>query len=91
MAMARRMTISKGGQISVPVAVRSRWRTSSVILDDEGDRLVIRPAPDDPVAATRGVFAPEFASGPTVAELMAERREEEAEIDDRRHGRGPAA
>lgn len=61
------------------------------ILDDEGDRLVIRPAPDDPVAATRGVFAPEFASGPTVAELMAERREEEAEIDDRRHGHGPAA
>jgi hypothetical protein len=43
------------------------------LAHDEGDRLVIRPAPDDPVAATRGVFAPEFASGPTVAELMAER------------------
>jgi bifunctional DNA-binding transcriptional regulator/antitoxin component of YhaV-PrlF toxin-antitoxin module len=91
MVMARRMKISKGGQVSVPAAVRSRWRTSTVTLHDEGDRLVIRPAPDDPVTATRGVFAAEFESGPAVAELMAQRREEEAEIDERRHGHGPAA
>lgn len=85
------MKISKGGQVSVPAAVRSRWRTSTVTLDDEGDRLVIRPAPDDPVTATRGVFAAEFANGPTVAELMTQRREEEAEIEARRHRHGPAA
>lgn len=84
--MARRMKISKGGQVSVPAAVRSRWHTSTVTLDDEGDRIVIRPAPDDPVAATQGIFAAAFVGGPTVAELMAQRRKEEAELDERRHG-----
>ena len=34
--------------------VRHRWGTSTVTLDDQGDRIVIEPAPDDPIAAAEG-------------------------------------
>lgn len=34
MAMARRMKISKGGQLSVPAAIRARWQTNTVVVDD---------------------------------------------------------
>jgi AbrB family looped-hinge helix DNA binding protein len=52
----KRTTITRGGQISLPAAVRNRWGTRRVALDDRGDSVVVRPVPDDPVAATRGVL-----------------------------------
>lgn len=60
MNMKRRMRISKGGQISIPAAVRHRWATSTIALEDQGDRIVIEPAPDDPIAAAEGALAEEF-------------------------------
>lgn len=81
------MKISKGGQVSVPAEVRTRWQTSTVTVDDQGDRLVVRPAPDDPVAATSGVFADEFAGGPSLEAVMRERREEETEAEARKYRR----
>lgn len=55
--LMRRLRISKGGQLSVPADIRHRWNTSRVVLEDLGDRLVIRPTSDDPVGALRGAFA----------------------------------
>jgi bifunctional DNA-binding transcriptional regulator/antitoxin component of YhaV-PrlF toxin-antitoxin module len=60
MIMKRRMKISKGGQISIPARIRHRWATSTVALDDQGDRIVIEPAPDDPIAAAEGALASDF-------------------------------
>jgi bifunctional DNA-binding transcriptional regulator/antitoxin component of YhaV-PrlF toxin-antitoxin module len=60
MIMKARMKISKGGQISVPAAVRHRWGTSTVTVEDQGDQLVIAPAPDDPIAAAEGALAGEL-------------------------------
>ncbi len=54
------MRITSGGQISIPAAVRHRWGTSTITFDDQGDRIVIEPAPDDPVAAAEGALAAEF-------------------------------
>jgi AbrB family looped-hinge helix DNA binding protein len=58
--MKRRMRISKGGQISIPAPIRHRWGTSTVALEDQGDRIVLEPAPDDPIAAAEGALAEEF-------------------------------
>jgi len=58
--MARTMwrhRITAAGQLSLPADVRRRWATSTVVLEDEGDHLVVRPVPDDPIAAARGAFA----------------------------------
>jgi bifunctional DNA-binding transcriptional regulator/antitoxin component of YhaV-PrlF toxin-antitoxin module len=57
MVMAKRLAISSGGQVSVPAAVRKRWRTRTVLAEDRGDHIVLRPVPDDPVAASVGAFA----------------------------------
>jgi AbrB family looped-hinge helix DNA binding protein len=62
MIMKRRVRISKGGQISIPAAIRNRWGTHTVVLDDEGDRIVVAPAPDDPIAAAEGALASELGA-----------------------------
>jgi bifunctional DNA-binding transcriptional regulator/antitoxin component of YhaV-PrlF toxin-antitoxin module len=87
MAMVRRLVISRGGQVSVPAEVRKRWGTRAVIAEDQGDRLVLRPASDDPVAAVRGVLAEKMRGGPSSEELRAGARAEEVDVEDaqRRH------
>lgn len=76
--------ISKGGQISVPAEVRRRWGTRRLRLEDRGDELVITPAPEDPIAAARGIF--KGRSPYTSTELRRMAREEEAELEERRWG-----
>ncbi|MCA1736734.1 MAG: AbrB/MazE/SpoVT family DNA-binding domain-containing protein [Actinobacteria bacterium] len=55
--MRQRARISKGGQISIPAAIRHRWGTTTLALDDQGDRIILEPAPDDPIAAAEGALA----------------------------------
>jgi bifunctional DNA-binding transcriptional regulator/antitoxin component of YhaV-PrlF toxin-antitoxin module len=84
----RRLTITRGGQVSVPAAIRRRWGTSTVIAEDLGDALVLRPAPDDPIAAAGGALADELAHTPPTDDWRRQERELEAERD---AGAGPAA
>ena len=59
MIMKQRTRITTGGQISIPAVIRHRWGTSTVALEDLGDRVVIKPEPDDPIAAAEGALAGE--------------------------------
>jgi AbrB family looped-hinge helix DNA binding protein len=77
MLMKRRLRISKGGQISIPAPIRHRWGTSTVALDDQGDRIVLEPAPDDPIAAAEGALAAEFGA------IDLDRLREQAREDER--------
>jgi AbrB family looped-hinge helix DNA binding protein len=77
------MRVTASGQISVPAEVRRRWGVSRVQVIDEGDRLIVRPVPDDPIGELQGVFA---GAGPTVDEMRREARAEEAAAE-RRRGR----
>lgn len=82
MRMKQRMRISKGGQISIPAPIRHRWGTSTLTLEDRGDSLVLKPAPDDPIAAAAGALA---QYGPIdLAELRAIAREDERIAEERR-------
>jgi bifunctional DNA-binding transcriptional regulator/antitoxin component of YhaV-PrlF toxin-antitoxin module len=78
-----RLKVSKGGQISVPAAIRHRWGGSTISLEDHGDHVVLRPAPDDPIAAARGDLK-DLADGMTSDEMRREARAEEADLE-RRH------
>jgi AbrB family looped-hinge helix DNA binding protein len=82
MSMKRRLKISKGGQISIPAEIRHRWGTSTVALEDLGDRVVLAPAADDPVAAAEGALADAFP-GLDLARLRRVAREDErrAEVE----------
>ena len=81
----RYLMISKGGQISVPADVRKRWGTRRLQLEDRGEELVLRPAPDDPIAAARGILKGRIEY--TSEELRRMEREEEARIEERKWGR----
>jgi len=80
----KRLKISAGGQVSVPAAVRNRWKTRVVVADDRGDHLILRPAPEDPIDAALGAFA--HLPGPTADEARRMDREEEWEIEQRKLG-----
>jgi AbrB family looped-hinge helix DNA binding protein len=74
-----RHKITRAGQVSIPAEVRARWGTSTVAIEDEGDRIVLRPVPDDPIDALLGMFADDNPI--TGAEAIQATRDEEAEIE----------
>lgn len=80
MAM-KHLKISRGGQVSIPAEVRHRWGTSRLNVEDRGDSLVLRPAPDDPIAAFRGSLA---GLSKTSAELREIARGDERTAESRR-------
>ena len=72
MNMKKRMKISKGGQVSIP-------------LEDRGGEIVLKPVPDDPIAAAAGAFAGE-GRGLGLETIRREEREAEREIEERKYG-----
>jgi bifunctional DNA-binding transcriptional regulator/antitoxin component of YhaV-PrlF toxin-antitoxin module len=79
--LMNRRKITTGGQISLPAAVRSRWGTKSVAVEDLGDHVVVRPLPDDPIAAARGALKGKLSKS---ASLRARARKDEAGAEVRR-------
>jgi bifunctional DNA-binding transcriptional regulator/antitoxin component of YhaV-PrlF toxin-antitoxin module len=81
---ATRVTVSRNGQVSVPAAVRHRWRTRSVLVIDRGDYAIVRPIPDDPVTALEGAHA---GPGMTTENARAAERDAEQAAEQRRRAR----
>jgi AbrB family looped-hinge helix DNA binding protein len=84
-----RHKITRAGQVSIPAEIRARWETSTVAIEDEGDRIVLRPVPDNPISALRGIFADDNPT--TAAEAVRAARDEDVEAEEerwKRLGRG---
>lgn len=79
-----RHKITSAGQVSIPAEIRARWETSTVAIEDEGDRIVLRPVPDDPVDALLGVFAHLRRPDITGAEAVRAARDEDNAISERK-------
>lgn len=77
-----RHKITKAGQVSIPAEIRHRWNTSTVAIEDEGDRIVLRPVPDDPISALRGSLAHLRRPDLTAAEAVRQTRDEDIEISE---------
>jgi bifunctional DNA-binding transcriptional regulator/antitoxin component of YhaV-PrlF toxin-antitoxin module len=75
------LRISKGGQVSIPAPIRKRWGTTELVAEDHGDRLVLRPAPDDPIERAYGAFK-HLYQGRSAREELAKQKEEELEIEE---------
>jgi bifunctional DNA-binding transcriptional regulator/antitoxin component of YhaV-PrlF toxin-antitoxin module len=86
MHMKMRMRISKGGQISIPASIRHRWGTATLSLEDHGDRIVLQPAPDDPIAAAEGALAGELGGLDPVRLRRRAREDEQVAELRRQHG-----
>jgi bifunctional DNA-binding transcriptional regulator/antitoxin component of YhaV-PrlF toxin-antitoxin module len=73
--------VTAGGQISLPAEVRHRWGTKVVAVEDLGDHVVVRPLPEDPVAAARGALKGRLGAAD---DLRAAARRDEAAAQARR-------
>jgi AbrB family looped-hinge helix DNA binding protein len=74
------MTISRNGQVSIPAEARSRWNVRQVVVVDLGDRVVMRPLPDDPLGDLEGKYR---GRGPSTEKVRADERHAEG-VRDRR-------
>jgi AbrB family looped-hinge helix DNA binding protein len=72
------ITVSRNGQVSIPAETRARWNTRQVVVVDLGDRVVMRPISEDPVAALKGKYADLWpsADAPRTQERRATRARE---------------
>lgn len=69
------INVSDRGQISLPSDIRHKWQVRRLLLIDEGDRVILRPVPDDPIAAVAGKYS---WVAQTADEMRAEDRENES-------------
>lgn len=51
------LKVSSNGQVSIPAAVRRRWGVARVLVIDKGDRVIVRPFPEDRLGAVIGKYA----------------------------------
>jgi hypothetical protein len=62
----------------VPAEIRHRWGRAPLALEDHGDHVVLRPAPDDPIAAARGALKA-IVSDLTREDMRRQARKEDAD------------
>jgi bifunctional DNA-binding transcriptional regulator/antitoxin component of YhaV-PrlF toxin-antitoxin module len=75
------MKVSSNGQVSIPAETRARWRADRVVVVDLGDRVVLRPLPDDAVSPLAGKYQ---GRGPATDQVRRAARAEEAAIGRRK-------
>jgi len=73
-----RAKVTRNGQVSLPAELRHRWAAGSVLVIDYA---IVRPIPDDTVAAVLGSHA---GPGPTSEQARAAERESETQVRPRR-------
>ena len=75
-----RRRITETGRVSIPAEIRRRWGTALVQIDDEGDRLVLRPLADGLGERLRGAWSG-LGDGRPSAQILREIRREESEAE----------
>lgn len=83
MSFMKIVTLTRGGQVSIPAEYRRGWTSHRVMVRETRDGLLLRPVPDDPLGAAIGSLGD---IGMASEELMRQHREEEAAIEERKYG-----
>jgi bifunctional DNA-binding transcriptional regulator/antitoxin component of YhaV-PrlF toxin-antitoxin module len=81
------VTLTRGGQISIPAEFRRGWTSGRVVVRATEDGLLVRPLPDDPIAVATGYLKGKGRSGLTSEQAMAELRSDESVIEKRKWSR----
>ncbi len=74
----------RAGQVSIPAEVRERWAASDVVIVDEGDRIVLRPVPENPIEAIRGILKGKGRSDISATEAVRQARNEDNAASERK-------
>jgi bifunctional DNA-binding transcriptional regulator/antitoxin component of YhaV-PrlF toxin-antitoxin module len=75
------LKVTTAGQLSLPARIRRRWGTRRVAIEDHGDSVVLRPFPDDPIAAAAGALKGRI---PPTETIRARARADELHAEERR-------
>jgi bifunctional DNA-binding transcriptional regulator/antitoxin component of YhaV-PrlF toxin-antitoxin module len=76
------MKVSANSQVSIPAEARTRWNVERLLVVDLGDRVVMRPLPEDRVGSLLG----KHRKGPRTEEARRLARAEEATTARRKSG-----
>jgi AbrB family looped-hinge helix DNA binding protein len=71
------MKVSRNGQVSIPADARARWNAERVVVVDLGDRVVVRPLPDDPIDD----LIAKYPGGPATDAVRRQERADDAAIE----------
>lgn len=74
------MKVSSNGQVSIPADARARWHAERMLVVDLGDRLVMRPLPEDAIDSLIG----KYEGGPSTDEARRRSRTDDAAIQRRK-------
>ena len=77
------MKVSGNGQVSIPAEVRSRGHADRLLVVDLGDRVVMRPLPQDPIGELEGAYRDR---GPTTRQARQMSREDDLAAEAKRRG-----
>lgn len=80
------VTLTRGGQVSIPAEFRREWTSNQVMVQKTDRGLLLRPVPDDPLTAALGSLRHKVKNFVSVEETMREYREEEREVEERKYG-----
>jgi len=79
-----RHRITDAGQVSIPAEVRDRWGARAVLIEDEGEQIVLRPVSENPIEAIRGLLKGKGRSDISAAEAVRQARIEDNAASDRK-------
>lgn len=80
------VTLTRGGQVSIPAEFRRDWTSNQVMVQETERGLLLRPVPEDPLALVRGYLADKVRHRMSVEESMHEFRKEELAAEERKFG-----
>ncbi len=80
MATSYVMRVSRNGQVSIPADARARWNADRVVVVDLGDRIVMRPLPED----AAGELVGKYRHGPSTDDARRGARADDAAVEKRK-------
>jgi bifunctional DNA-binding transcriptional regulator/antitoxin component of YhaV-PrlF toxin-antitoxin module len=81
------VTLTRGGQVSIPVEFRRDWTSNRIMVQETDRGLLLRPVPDDPLSAALGSLGHKVKDFVSAEDSMREHREEELAAEERKYGR----
>lgn len=80
------VTLTRGGQVSIPAEFRRGWTSNRVMVRETAEGLILRPVPTDPIELATGYLADTIKRKISVEDAIREYREDEITAEEAKYG-----
>ncbi len=80
------VTLTRGGQVSIPAEFRRGWSTNRVMVRKTDEGLLLSPVTTDPIDLATGYLANTVKRKISVEDAIREYREDEIAAEERKYG-----